>query len=76
MEIILAQDAPSKKEIVKVIGEEDFELSGRKILVRSENALQISTSIVNRLQENKISVFSFRPFVEQRSGETETEESS
>ncbi|MCK5045316.1 MAG: ABC transporter ATP-binding protein [Candidatus Heimdallarchaeota archaeon] len=76
MEIILAQDAPSEKEIVKVIGEEDFELSGRKILVRSENALQISTSIVNRLQENKILVFSFRPFVEQRRTKTETEESS
>jgi len=76
MEIILSQDAPSKKEIVKVIGEEDFELSGRKILVRSEDALQISTSIVNRLHENKISVFSFRPFVEQRRTKTETEESS
>jgi len=76
MEIILSQDAPSKKEIVKVIGEEDFELSGRKILVRSEDALQISTSIVNRLHENKISVFSFRPFVEQRRTKAETEESS
>ncbi|MCG3254044.1 MAG: ABC transporter ATP-binding protein [Candidatus Heimdallarchaeota archaeon] len=76
MEIILSQDAPSKKEIVKVIGEEDFELSGRKILVRSEDALQISTSIVNRLQESKISVFSFRPFVEQRRTKAETEESS
>lgn len=76
MEIILSQDVPSEKEIVKVIGEEDFELSGRKILVRSENALQISTSIVNRLQENKISVFSFRPFVEQRRTKTDTEESS
>ncbi len=76
MEIILTQDAPSEKEIVKVIGEQDFELSGRKIMVRSENALQISTSIVNRLQENKISVFSFRPFVEQRRTKTETEESS
>ncbi len=76
MEIILSQDAPSKKEIVKVIGEEDFEFSGRKILVRSEDALQISTSIVNRLQESKISVFSFRPFVEQRRTKAETEESS
>lgn len=74
MEIILSQDVPSKKEIVKVIGEEDFELSGRKILVRSENALQISTSIVNRLQENKISVFSFRPFVEQRRTKNDAEE--
>ncbi|NPE06759.1 MAG: ABC transporter ATP-binding protein [Asgard group archaeon] len=76
MEIILSQDVPSKKEIVKVIGEEDFELSGRKILVRSENALQISTSIVNRLQENKISVFSFRPFVEQRRTKNDAEEAT
>ncbi|NHJ33423.1 MAG: ABC transporter ATP-binding protein [Asgard group archaeon] len=76
MEIILSEDTPSEKEIKKAIGEEDFELSGRKILVRSKDALQISTSIVNQLQENKISVFSFRPFVEQRRTETEEEESS
>lgn len=76
MEIILSQDAPTKKELIKAIGEEDFAISGRKILIRSKDALQISTSIVNRLQENKISVFSFRPYVEQRRGEFETEESS
>lgn len=77
MEIILSQDAPSKKEIIKAIGEEDFEISGRKILVRSKDALQISTFIVNQLQENKISVFSFRPFVEQRRQEfVENEEES
>ena len=76
MEIILSQDAPTKKELIKAIGEEDFSISGRKILIRSKDALQISTSIVNRLQENKISVFSFRPYVEQRRGEFETEESS
>ncbi len=64
MEIILSQDAPTEKELIKVIGEEDFAISGRKILIRSKDALQISTSIVNRLQENKISVFSFRPYVE------------
>lgn len=76
MEIILSQDAPTEKELIKAIGEEDFAISGRKILIRSKDALQISTSIVNRLQENKISVFSFRPYVEQRRGEFETEESS
>jgi len=76
MEIILSQDAPSEKELVRVIGEEDFTISGRKLLIRSKDALQISTSIVNRLQENKISVFSFRPYVEQRRTEIETEESS
>ncbi len=76
MEIILSQDAPTEKELIKVIGEEDFAISGRKILIRSKDALQISTSIVNRLQENKISVFSFRPYVEQRRDEFETEESS
>lgn len=69
MEIILSQDAPSMKDIIKAIGDEEFELSGRKILVRSKDALQISTTIVNKLQENKISVFSFRPFVEQRRNE-------
>ena len=73
MEIILSEDAPSEKDILKAIGEEEFEISGRKILIRSKDALQISTSIVNRLQENKISVFSFRPFVEQRRTETDTE---
>ncbi|NHK31007.1 MAG: ABC transporter ATP-binding protein [Asgard group archaeon] len=66
MEIILSEEKPSEKEIYRVIGEEDYEISGRKILVRSDNALQISTMIINKLQENKISVFSFRPFVEQR----------
>lgn len=66
MEIILSEDKPSEKDIKRVIGEEDYELSGRKILVRSDNALQISTLIINKLQENKIPVFSFRPFVEQR----------
>ncbi|TET27408.1 MAG: ABC transporter ATP-binding protein [Candidatus Heimdallarchaeota archaeon] len=76
MEIILSQDAPTEKELIKVLGEEDFAISGRKILIRSKDALQISTSIVNRLQENKISVFSFRPYVEQRRDEFETEESS
>ena len=76
MEIILSQDAPTEKELIKVIGEEDFAISGRKILIRSKDALQISTSIVNRLQENKISVFSFRPYIEQRRDEFETEESS
>ncbi|MCK5299289.1 MAG: hypothetical protein KAJ76_10305, partial [Candidatus Heimdallarchaeota archaeon] len=76
MEIILSQDAPTEKELIKVIGEEDFAISGRKILIRSKDALQISTSIVNRLQENNISVFSFRPYVEQRRDEFETEESS
>jgi ABC-2 type transport system ATP-binding protein len=76
MEIILSQDAPSEKDIVKVLGEEEFEISGRKIMVRSKDALQISTSIINRLQENKISVFSFRPFVEQRRDEFIDEEES
>ncbi len=66
MEIILSEEKPSEKEIKRVIGDEDYEISGRKILVRSDNALQISTIIVNKLQENKIPVFSFRPFVEQR----------
>jgi ABC-type multidrug transport system ATPase subunit len=66
MEIILSEEKPSEKEIKRVIGKEEFELSGRKILIRSPNALQISIEIVNKLQENKIPVFSFRPFIEQR----------
>jgi ABC-type multidrug transport system ATPase subunit len=72
MEIILSEEKPSLKEIKRVIGEEDYEISGRKILVRSDNALQISTMLVNKLQENKIPVFSFRPFVEQRRTKQET----
>jgi ABC-2 type transport system ATP-binding protein len=66
MEIILSEEKPQEKEIKQIIGEEDIEISGRKILVRSSDALQISIIIVNKLQENKIPVFSFRPFVEQR----------
>jgi len=66
MEIILTEEKPDPEEIKKVIGDENYVLSGRKILVHTEDALQFSTTLVNRLQENRIQVFSFRPFVEQR----------
>ncbi|MCF2142904.1 MAG: ABC transporter ATP-binding protein [Candidatus Heimdallarchaeota archaeon] len=66
MEIILTEEAPNPEEIKQILGDENYQLSGRKIMVQAEDALQLSISLVNRLQENRIPVFSFRPFVEQR----------
>ena len=66
MEIILSDDTPSVDQIKAALDDDEYELSGRKILVKSENALQNSVDLINRLQEFNIPVFSFRPFVEQR----------
>ena len=66
MEIILADDSPNIKEIYSAIEEYDFKITGRKISVRSENTLQDSIEIINKLQKSKIPIFSYRPLVEQR----------
>ena len=76
MEIILTEEKPDPEQIRSIIGDEKYELSGRKILVKSEDALQYSTTLVNRLQQNRIPVFSFRPFVEQRREKAEEKEDS
>ncbi|MGC9779207.1 MAG: ABC transporter ATP-binding protein [Candidatus Heimdallarchaeota archaeon] len=77
MEIILASDLPTKKQIKNAIGDEQYELAGRKIIVKAEDALQIAVNVVNKLKASNIPVFSFRPFVEQRRKESkETEEES
>ncbi len=66
MEIILADDTPNINEIYSAIEGYDFKITGRKILVKSENTLQVSVEIINKLQKSKIPVFSYRPLVEQR----------
>ncbi|MHA1126176.1 MAG: ABC transporter ATP-binding protein [Candidatus Heimdallarchaeota archaeon] len=66
MEIILSDERPSPKIVEDILGDVEYEISGRKIIVKAENALQISIDIINKLQENHISVFSFRPLVEQK----------
>ena len=66
MEIILSDEKPPKKIVKDILGNIDYDISGRKIIVKSEDALQISIDIINKLQENRISVFSFRPLVEQK----------
>lgn len=71
MEIILAINKTSKKQIEQAIGEVNYELAGRKIIIKADDALQISVDVVNKLNSNKIEVFSYRPFVEQRRKQTE-----
>lgn len=66
MELILADDAPDTHDINSAIEGYDFKITGRKIFVRSDNTLQDSVEIINKLQEAKIPVFSYRPLVEQR----------
>ncbi|NHJ85553.1 MAG: ABC transporter ATP-binding protein [Asgard group archaeon] len=66
MEIILSEEKPNISEIKTILGEGDFELSGRKIFIRDENALQNSINVINKLLEHKIGVFSYRPYVEQK----------
>ena len=72
MEIILSEDSPNKTEIETTIEGYDFEIAGRKILIRSKNALQESIEIINKLQNAKIPVFSYRPLVEQRRAPLQT----
>ncbi|MFW9922330.1 MAG: ABC transporter ATP-binding protein [Candidatus Thorarchaeota archaeon] len=74
MEIILSDEKPPEDLIKQAIGEIEFELSGRKILITSENALQESVSIINHLKEFGIQVFSFRPLVEQKRAQLIREE--
>ena len=74
MEIILSEDAPPIKSIKKAIGNFDYEISGRKILIKSEDALQKSVDIINQLRNNKIPVFSFRPLIEQKRAELRNSE--
>ena len=73
MEIILSDDNPNAEDISAVVDGYDFEITGRKILIRSENALQESVEIINKLQNAKIPVFSYRPLVEQRRKENQKE---
>ena len=69
MEIILSEDAPPIKTIKKAIGDFEYEISGRKILIKSDDALQKSVDVINQLRNNKIPVFSFRPLIEQKRAE-------
>jgi ABC-type multidrug transport system ATPase subunit len=73
MEIILSTDPPSRDQIELVTGYEDFDMSGRKIVIKSDDALQKGTNIVNNLRENAIQVFSFRPLIEQKRMENKGE---
>jgi ABC-type multidrug transport system ATPase subunit len=66
MEIILSEESPSSDMIRQAIGEGEYTISGRKILVKSSDALQTSIDIINRLEANKIPVFSYRPLIEQK----------
>ncbi|MEA2071624.1 MAG: ABC transporter ATP-binding protein [Asgard group archaeon] len=66
MEIILAEDKPSEKQIEIAIGTEDYDFTGRKIIIKAPKALDRSTQIVNRLRANNIPVFSYRPYLEQK----------
>lgn len=66
MEIILSDERPSEKIVKDILGDVEYDISGRKIVVKAEDALQISIDIINKLQENHITVFSFRPLVEQK----------
>ena len=66
IEIILSDERPSEEIVKDILGDVEYDISGRKILVKAENALQISIEIINKLQENHIAVFSFRPLVEQK----------
>ncbi len=66
MEIILADPKPDIEAIKKILVEKNYDISGRKILIQDDNALQISINIINQLQFNGIPIFSYRPFVEQR----------
>ncbi|HUT79694.1 MAG TPA: ABC transporter ATP-binding protein [Candidatus Bathyarchaeia archaeon] len=73
MEIILADSQPNYDAIKKALVERNYEISGRKILIHADNALQISIDIINQLQFNGIPIFSYRPFVEQRRMSNEQE---
>ncbi|NHJ05334.1 MAG: ABC transporter ATP-binding protein [Candidatus Heimdallarchaeota archaeon] len=66
MEIILSDENPPLSSVKIALEEFDYEISGRKILIKSEEALQKSVDIINQLNNNKIPVFSFRPLIEQR----------
>ncbi|HUU77799.1 MAG TPA: ABC transporter ATP-binding protein [candidate division Zixibacteria bacterium] len=66
MEIILSEENPPLPSVKNALEKFDFEISGRKILIKSEDALQKSVDIINQLNNNKIPVFSFRPLIEQK----------
>lgn len=74
MEIILSEEKPPEDLIRQAIGDVEFDLSGRKILITSENALQESITIINHLNDFGIPIFSFRPFVEQKRAQLIKEE--
>ncbi|MBD3191317.1 MAG: ATP-binding cassette domain-containing protein [Candidatus Heimdallarchaeota archaeon] len=76
MQIILSEDAPAQEIMKTIIGDEKYEISGRKILIRSDNALQISVDIINRLQANNISIFSYRPLLEQKRTSTKNDKNN
>ncbi|MHA1556388.1 MAG: ABC transporter ATP-binding protein [Candidatus Heimdallarchaeota archaeon] len=73
MEIILADDSPNIRDINSAIEGYDFQITGRKIFVKSENTLQDSIEIINKLQKSKIPIFSYRPLVEQRREKVQSE---
>ena len=75
MEIILSEEHPNLQEISQIMSKSKHEISGRKIIIESDNALQESIDIINKLQEQKIPVFSFRPLIEQKRAQIQSEES-
>lgn len=66
MEIILSDENPPLPSVKNALEKFDYEISGRKILIKSDDALQKSVDIINQLNNNKIPVFSFRPLIEQK----------